>query len=67
MSEAQLKAALAALHRYGRHHDNCETYLYVNRAHRHCTCGFVEARYAADPSHPTFTESKVKQRWERVK
>jgi hypothetical protein len=45
----QLDAAQLALHRYGRHHDNCETLNRRVKRHKHCTCGYIEARHHVEP------------------
>jgi hypothetical protein len=47
----ELEVARAALNRYGRHHDNCESLKRRPgaRRHRHCTCGYITVRHKADP------------------
>ncbi len=53
-----LEAAQDALHKYGRHHDNCKTLSYRVKRHRYCTCGFIAARHAADPDYLPFKDCK---------
>ena len=45
----QLDVAQSALHKYGRHHDNCEGLKRKVRSHHTCTCGYIAARHRADP------------------